>query len=202
MYTKLTTILICSLHHNYIHLVALCRAYQIKVSTTLCWPSTTLLKYNRKLFSLGTRLTLICIFTTCTNVLWHSLRTLTSDQEGYIWVLPFNILSKRNILYSKPVFVQKYIVQHAAPKQNIFYVPKSNWSTKIYFTACSTKAKYIVQHAAPKQNIFYVPKSNWSTKIYFTACSTKAKYILHNKIKLVYQNIFYSMQHQSKIYFT
>ena len=39
-------------------------------------------------------------------------------------------LSKRNILYSKPVFVQKYIVQHAAPKQNIFYVPKSSWSTK------------------------------------------------------------------------
>jgi len=31
----------------------------------------------------------------------------------------YDDLCKRNILYSKPVFVQKYIVQHAAPKQNI-----------------------------------------------------------------------------------
>jgi len=62
-------------------------------------------------------------------------------------------LSKRNILYSKPVFVQKYIVQHAAPN-------------KLYFTYRNQIGlpKYILQHAAPKQNIFYVPKSNWSTK--------------------------------------
>ena len=83
-------------------------------------------------------------------------------------------------MYSKPVFVQKYIVQHAAPN-------------KLYFTYRNQIGlpKYILQHAAPKQNIFYVPKSNWSTKIYFTACSTKAKYILRTKIKLVYQEQYH-----------
>ena len=66
---------------------------------------------------------------------------------------PLSSLSKQNILYSKPVFVQKYIVQHAAPN-------------KLYFMYRNQIGlpKYILQHAAPKQNIFYVPKSNWSTK--------------------------------------
>jgi len=59
-YTNLTIITICYLHHHCINLVALCRVYQINVSTTMCWPVTTFLKYNCELFSLGTRLTLIC----------------------------------------------------------------------------------------------------------------------------------------------
>jgi len=59
------------------------------------WFITTLGKklnhIPRELFSLGTHLTLICIFTTCTNVLWNYLHTSTSDMEGYIWVLPLNM---------------------------------------------------------------------------------------------------------------
>jgi len=54
--------------------------------------------------------------------------------------------SKIYFTYQNQIGLPKYILQHAAPKQNIFYVPKSNWSTKIYFTACSTKAKYILRN--------------------------------------------------------
>jgi len=85
----------------------------------------------------------------------HAATFATVVPEGYALqdLDPTNDLSKRNILYSKPVFVQKYIVQHAAPN-------------KLYFTYRNQIGlpKYILQHAAPKQNIFYVPKSNWSTK--------------------------------------
>jgi len=91
------------LHHNYIHLVALCRAYQFIVSTTLCWPSTTSLTFNHELFSLGTHLTWLCIFRTWTNVLWHSLSVSTSDMEESFGSCPWTWICIRTIL--KHIFV-------------------------------------------------------------------------------------------------
>ena len=76
-------------------------------------------------------------------------------------------LSKRNILYSKPVFVQKYILQHAAPKQNIFYVPKSKlvYQEQYYLYEIITPRPIFL--SGIQNQIWYLRNHIGYTKIYF-----------------------------------
>ena len=76
-------------------------------------------------------------------------------------------LSKRNILYSKLVFVQKYILQHAAPKQNIYLRTKIKLVYQNIFYMYEIIIPRPIFLSGIQNQICYLRNHIWYTKIYF-----------------------------------